>query len=69
MNVNLMSQLWISRILRENMMSRHVFAREQESGTLSMPFQRTEKQNALVRDGIKGNAVKTYTRYQQFTKY
>lgn len=48
---------------RENMMSRHVFAREQESETLSMPILRTEIQNALVRDGIKGNVVKTYTRY------
>lgn len=50
MNVNLMRQLWISRMSWENMMSRHMFTREQESGTLSMPFQRTEKHNALARN-------------------
>lgn len=48
---------------RANMLSRQVYVRDREGDTSLMPLPRTAAQTALVQEGVKGNKVKTFTRY------
>lgn len=48
---------------RGNMMNRHVYAREQDAGGSVLPVLRTARQESLVQEGVRGNTVKTFTRF------
>ncbi len=45
------------------MMNRHVYAREQDAGGSVLPVLRTVRQESLVQEGVRGNTVKTFTRF------
>ncbi len=48
---------------RANMLNRHVYAREADSGSIPLPMPRTARQEELALRGMKDCAAKTFTRF------